>query len=116
MSCISLHISPLSRWLHSAAAGFKLVEFHLRGSLLFTNHIDDLKRDVTFPLFSSVVNASLPHDCNHAMVVIVVPLTNSVLTIDPSAIEILNKIIYSVNIRSLMLQTLPRYMNIGGGK
>jgi len=38
-----------------------------------------------------------------ALVVIVVPLTDSVLTIDPSAIEILNKIIYSVNIRSLML-------------
>ena len=49
------------------------------------------------------------------MVVIVAPLTDSVLTIDLSAIEILNKIIYSVNIRSLMLQTLPRYTNIGGG-
>ena len=49
------------------------------------------------------------------MVVIVVPLTNSVLTIDPSAIEIVNKIVYSVNIRSLMLQTLPRYTNIGWG-
>ena len=61
------------------------------------------------------MNASLPHDGPWPMVVIVVPLTDSVLTIDLSAIEILNKIVYSVNIRSLMLQTLPCYTNIGGG-
>ena len=59
--CLLLHLSEqisFSRRLHSV--GFKLVDFHLRGSLLLSHHTDNLKNiGISFSdLFFQVWNAS----------------------------------------------------------